>query len=76
MDKPEVDWKKAPKSARWWAMDADGHAHWFIAPNVVPRTDFWFSDPIPAPHFGYLGDWRSSLTERPADSAPQRLPTT
>lgn len=66
MDKPEVDWKRAPKGARWWAMDADGRAHWFVAPNVVPRTDFWFSEPIPAPQFGYVGDWKDSLTERPA----------
>lgn len=66
MDKPEVDWKKAPKNARWWAMDSDGHLHWFVAPNVAPWTYFWFSDPIPAPRSGYLGDWRGSLTERPA----------
>ncbi|WP_025915830.1 hypothetical protein [Herminiimonas sp. CN] len=61
-----VDWSQAPKGARWWAMDADGKANWFVAPNVVARTNFWFSEPIPAPNFGYIGDWRESLVERPA----------
>ncbi len=66
LSNPYVDWKKAPKTARWWAMDEDGHAHWFVAPNVAAFTDFWFSEPIQAPRFGYVGDWRMSLTERPA----------
>ncbi|AIT21390.1 putative gp54 [Burkholderia thailandensis E254] len=65
MDKPEIDWKKAPKNARWWAMDANGEAHWFLAPNVAVYTDFWFSEPKPAPTFGFVGDWRTSLAERP-----------
>ena len=61
-----VDWSKAPKNARWWAIDKNGEAHWFCPPDVKARTDFWFSaDLIPAPNFGYLGDWRESLTERP-----------
>ncbi|WP_175786331.1 hypothetical protein [Burkholderia cenocepacia] len=62
----EIDWKKAPKTARWWAIDADGEAHWFLAPNVAAYTDFWFSEPVRAPSFGFVGDWRASLTERPA----------
>lgn len=61
----EVNWKLAPKHARWWAIDANGQAHWFVAPNVAAFTDFWFSEPIAAPSFKYQGDWRSSLTERP-----------
>ncbi len=24
-----IDWNEAPKGARWWAMDANGQAHWF-----------------------------------------------
>jgi hypothetical protein len=60
-----VNWKEAPKAARWWAVDASGEAHWFVAPNVAARTDFWFSEPVPAPTFGFAGDWRTSLTERP-----------
>ncbi len=59
-----IDWSKAPKGARWWAVDANGHANWFAAPNIAPFTDFWFVDPVPAPDFGYTGDWRKSLTER------------
>ena len=64
----DVDWKKAPKGARWWAVDADGQAHWFCAPDVAPFTDFWFSEPVPAPDFGFVGDWRQSLVERPTAS--------
>ncbi|MDR8026953.1 hypothetical protein KPA93_27430 [Burkholderia cenocepacia] len=62
----EIDWKKAPKAARWWAMDANGEAHWFLAPNVAAYTDFWFSEPVRAPSFGFKGDWRTSLVERPS----------
>lgn len=65
MPHPDVDWKKAPKLARWWAIDADGQAHWFCAPNVAAFTNFWFSEPQDAPTFGYDGDYRQSLTERP-----------
>jgi hypothetical protein len=61
----EIDWKLAPKNARWWAMDANGTAHWFVAPNVAAFTEFWFSEPLPAPSFGFLGDWKQSLVERP-----------
>lgn len=61
----EIDWSKAPKNARWWAVDANGYASWFGAPNVAPFTDFWFCEPTPAPTFGFDGDWRESLTERP-----------
>jgi len=60
-----VDWKVAPKNALWWAMDADGKAHWFNSPTVAPFTAFWFADETPAPTFGYVGDWRASLTPRP-----------
>lgn len=60
-----VDWKEAPKSARWWAIDANGYAHWFLTPHVVSFTDFWFAEEIPAPTFGYQDAWQKSLTERP-----------
>lgn len=61
-----VDWKVAPKNARWWAVDANGEAHWFCEPDVAAFTDFWFSEPVGAPSFGFDGDWRTSLTERPS----------
>lgn len=60
-----VDWSKAPKLARWWAVDGTGIAHWFLEPDVAPFTSFWFSEPVPAPDFGYVGDYKASLTERP-----------
>lgn len=62
---PGVDWKQAPKHARWWAIDADGFAHWYCVPNVAPFTNFWFPDRIKAPFFDYKGDYKMSLTERP-----------
>jgi hypothetical protein len=61
-----VDWKIAPKNARWWAVDANGKAYWFTAPDIKPFTEFWFTDHIQAPLFGYEADWRESLTARPA----------
>lgn len=60
-----IDWAQAPKGSQWWAVDADGTAHWFLAPNVAAHTSFWFSEPVLAPAFGFAGDWRQSLTERP-----------
>lgn len=61
----DIDWKLAPKHARWWAVDANGEAHWFCEPDIAAFTDFWFSEPIPAPSFGFTGDWRTSRIERP-----------
>lgn len=60
-----IDWQQAPRLARWWAIDANGNAHWFCEPDVAARTDFWFAEPIDAPDFDYAGDWRRSLRERP-----------
>jgi hypothetical protein len=60
-----IDWKMAPQDAVWWAVDADGKAHWFREPNIVPYTQFWFSESVVAPLFGFAGDWRDSLTKRP-----------
>lgn len=65
MDKPEIDWKKAPKGDRWWAADENGEAHWYMTPDIAPFTNFWFAAEKVAPRFGFVGDWRSSLTERP-----------
>jgi hypothetical protein len=45
-----------------------GSAHWFCAPNVAAFTKFWLSEPQPAPTFGFTGDWRKSLVERPVSS--------
>ena len=66
---PQIDWKKAPKRARWWAMDAGRKAYWYCAPDVVAFTDFWFSEPLEAPDFDYQGDWLKSLVERPSNDA-------
>lgn len=66
LDMVDVDWQLAPKNARWWAIDANGDAHWFCEPDVAAFTDFWYSEPIAAPSFGFDGDWRTSLMERPS----------
>ncbi|AHF90204.1 hypothetical protein OPIT5_08185 [Opitutaceae bacterium TAV5] len=64
----EIDWSKAPRNARWWAMDANGQANWYCAPDVKPFTDFWFHDSKPAPTFGFsVADWKTSLVERPVE---------
>ena len=67
---PEVDWKQAPKGARWWAMDADRRAYWYCEPNVAAFTDFWYPEQIEAPGFGFTGDWRKSLDKRPGLEEP------
>jgi hypothetical protein len=69
MSDPQIDWKQAPLRARWWAMDANGHASWYCAPDIKPFTDFWGVDEMPAPTFGFSGDWRKSLVERPGHSS-------
>ncbi|MDR0274121.1 MAG: hypothetical protein LBI48_02035 [Burkholderiaceae bacterium] len=63
---PSVNWKQAPRRARWWAIDADGHARWYCEPDVAAFTNFWYAEEVPAPHFDYAGDYKQSLTERPA----------
>jgi len=61
----EVNWRHAPKGARWWAMDSSGHAHWFMEPTHKVKAHFWYAQEVHAPTFAYSGDWRESLTERP-----------
>jgi len=60
-----INWKEAPKTARWWAMDADGQAHWYLAPDVAAFTKFWYCDRVLGPSYDFAGNWRESLTERP-----------
>lgn len=63
-----IDWKEAPKDARWWAMNANGQAHWFLlGPEVARLNSSWGICQVPAPSFGFSGDWKDSLTERPAN---------
>ncbi|MBB4066237.1 hypothetical protein [Gellertiella hungarica] len=64
-----IDWSRAPRRAKWWALDADGNAHWFLEPNVAAFTDFWFGEVVDAPTFDFQGDWRTSLAMRPVESS-------
>ncbi len=61
----KVDWSRAPKLARRWAINKDGLAHWYCEPDIVCYSSFWFSDAVPAPSFNYRGDYKRSLTPRP-----------
>ena len=63
-----INWNEAPKKARWWAMDSNGQAHWYLVPDIAAFTNFWYSDQILAPSYDFVGDWRESLTERPTYS--------
>ena len=62
---PLVDWNSAPCNAHWWAMDASGMAHWFADPRLPSFDTSWRFEVSAAPDFGYRGDYRDSLTERP-----------
>jgi hypothetical protein len=69
----DVDWQNAPAGARWWSISMDGSAHWHMMGVSNEPMSFLTAVTWPAPDFGYLGDWRESLTERPAEElAPLR----
>lgn len=55
-----VDWSKAPPCAAFWAVDASGQANWFLQPMAADGA-FSCDGVVPAPDFGFSGDWRSSL---------------
>jgi len=50
-----------------WQQGEACEAHWFCVPDVAPFTNFWFGEILPAPHFGFDGDWRDSLVELQED---------
>lgn len=60
-----VDWSQAPDEARWWAIDGEGYAYWFCMPVAADFSQSWVQENFEAPEFGYTGDWRQSLTQRP-----------
>jgi hypothetical protein len=61
----EIDWSRAPRTAKWWAIDESGEAHWFCSPDFIPLAPFWYVEQVPAPDFAFDGDWRESLSEKP-----------
>lgn len=63
---PDVDWANAPAGARWWSMSRDGKAYWHIMAVCDEAVEFISADTWPAPLFGFDGDWRESLVERPS----------
>jgi hypothetical protein len=62
---PDIDWRNAPAGARWWSVTQDGKAYWHIMAVCEPVMAFLCAVTWPAPTFGYAGDWRESLAERP-----------
>jgi hypothetical protein len=60
-----VNWARAPLGAQWWSMGPRGDAVWYIAPENSKSLAFLDAVALPAPSFGYHGDWRESLVERP-----------
>ena len=69
----QPDWSQAPDWANWWAMDGDKKTRWIYSELEQPYTSDtylrWFAvgrfDSADAPSFGYTGNWRNSLRERP-----------
>lgn len=69
-DKP--DWKTRPLWALWWAVDADGRAHWHTIRPVI-RDGKWVYHEGPGHHNGWskkqfdrsviVEDWQQSLIE-------------
>jgi len=47
-------------------MNRDGQAFWFCEPDVAAFTDFWYCEMVIAPAFDYIGNYKESLTPRPA----------
>lgn len=55
-----IDWSVAPAGAAFWAVDASGQANWFMQPAAADGA-FSCEGVLPAPDFGFDGDWRLSL---------------
>lgn len=64
----QPNWSQAPSWAKWWAMDEDGECFYFEnKPKITSVTWIPFNARIidKAPIFGYAGNWKDSLRERP-----------
>lgn len=65
---PEADWSKAPDTAQFWAIDADGRAFWYLdEPHIAEPcwydATYQFAPKVDLP----IGiDWRTTLRKRPA----------
>lgn len=80
------DWAAAPAWAQWWAVDADGRAHWHMIRPVM-RDGAWVYHAGPSHHSGWnkkefnravsVEDWTATLHEysptTPARPAMQRV---
>lgn len=70
---PEPDWSLAPESARWWAVDSDGYAYWFVnEPCLDEETGVWDVDGFPRPTRDIWFECKARLELDPADTLHQR----
>lgn len=73
-ERPEVlkeewqpDWGQAPDNAKYWAMDGCGQCNWYAIKPEVCGNQWDFGRVIEQAHtgYGYQGNWKESLRERP-----------
>lgn len=66
--KVKPDWNSAPEWANWWAVDADGLAHWYANEPHTDDDGFWdFEGRVELHRNQALGSrdaWRSTLRHR------------
>lgn len=60
-----VTWRQEPELARWWVLNQDGRAFWFLEPTYDEFRGIWFPEMELAPTFGYVGNHQDSLTSSP-----------
>lgn len=66
----DVDWSKAPDWDVAWARDKNGECYWYGGSDSPFASGHIFESShdghtSEAPNFGYKGDWKESLRERP-----------
>lgn len=63
----QPDWSQAPDNAKYWAMDGCGQCNWYAIKPEVCGNQWDFGRVIEQAHtgYGYQGNWRESLRERP-----------
>lgn len=63
----QPDWSKAPDDAKYWAMDKDHTANFFINKPEITNGNGWdFGGVMQANNtHGFTGNWQGSLRKRP-----------
>lgn len=69
----QIDWKKAPKWANWWAMDANGVCYFYEEKPFIDELYNWWNCygnnwiDLNSEKFSGI-DWKKSLTCREAQT--------